>query len=317
MDKEILIKVATKPLQLKINGAIKDFGYGSIFIPVNKQTVSSDDLYSIIQKIGEEEGIDIYGLDHGFRYSGIHLGSYSFRPLEKPRVLLLTGNGIRSYEAGEIWHLLDYRMDIPVSRVDIDRLNRIDLFHYNTLIIPSGNIHFTDSDSKKIEVWLENGGNIITIGNAVKEAGRKEWIKSNIRKREKQDTTLRLSYGSASDQRRANSINGVILEAQIDPSHPVAYGYNKPTLPVFKNSGFVLEKSHNPYTTPVFIAEDDILLSGYLNDKNLDYLSNSAYVVTWPVGRGKVIAFADDPNFRGIWYGTNKLFLNAIFFGGL
>jgi hypothetical protein len=26
--------------------------------------------------------------------------------------------------------------------------------------------------------------------------------------------------------------------------------------------------------------------------------------------------FSDDPNFRGTWYGTNKLFLNAIFYGG-
>ena len=31
-------------------------------------------------------------------------------------------------------------------------------------------------------------------------------------------------------------------------------------------------------------------------------------------GDGSVILFADDPNFRGIWYGTNKLFLNALFF---
>ena len=25
--------------------------------------------------------------------------------------------------------------------------------------------------------------------------------------------------------------------------------------------------------------------------------------------------FADNPNFRGAWYGTNRLFLNAIFLG--
>jgi len=317
MDKNIRVKVATKPLQIEFNGEIKDFGYGSIFVPVTKQPVPADELYAMLQEVAKNDGVDIYGLETGFRHSGIHFGSYSFRPIEKPGVLLLTGNGIRSYEAGEIWHLLDLRMDIPVTRVDIDRLNRIDLFHYNTLIIPSGNIHFTDSDSKKIEVWLENGGNIITIGNAVKEAGRKEWIKPNIRKREKQDTTLRLRYASASDQRRANSINGVILEAHIDQSHPIAYGYNQSTLPVFKNSGFVLEKSNNPYATSVFIADEEILLSGFLKDEAMKQLTNSAYVLRYPVGRGKIIAFADDPNFRGIWYGTNKLFLNAIFFGGL
>ena len=35
------------------------------------------------------------------------------------------------------------------------------------------------------------------------------------------------------------------------------------------------------------------------------------------MGRGRVVMFADNPNFRGAWYGTNKLFLNAIFFGNL
>jgi hypothetical protein len=28
-----------------------------------------------------------------------------------------------------------------------------------------------------------------------------------------------------------------------------------------------------------------------------------------------VIAMPDNPNFRAFWYGTNKLFLNSIFFG--
>jgi hypothetical protein len=32
-------------------------------------------------------------------------------------------------------------------------------------------------------------------------------------------------------------------------------------------------------------------------------------------GSGKVIVMTDNPNFRAFWYGTNKLFLNAIFFG--
>ena len=317
MDKGIRVKVATKPLQVKIEGVVKAFGYGSIFIPLEKQPLSSDDLHASLQEIAKEEAVDIYGLESGFRYAGIHLGSYNFRPIEKPRVLLLTGNGIRSYEAGEIWHLFDQRMDIPVTRVDADRLNRIDLFKYNTLIIPSGRVQFSNAESMELEVWLKNGGKIITIGRSIRAAENQEWIPLKTRERDRQDTTLRLRYASASDQRRANAINGVILEAQIDKSHPIAYGFNQSTLPVFKNSSFVLEKSNNPYATPVFIAKDDILMSGYVNDKNLEHLSESAYVVTWSVGRGRIIAFADDPNFRGIWYGTNKLFLNAVFFGGL
>jgi hypothetical protein len=32
-------------------------------------------------------------------------------------------------------------------------------------------------------------------------------------------------------------------------------------------------------------------------------------------GSGRVVMFSDNPNFRATWYGTNKLFLNALFFG--
>ncbi len=31
--------------------------------------------------------------------------------------------------------------------------------------------------------------------------------------------------------------------------------------------------------------------------------------------KGKVIYFTDNTNFRAFWYGTNKLLMNAIFFG--
>jgi hypothetical protein len=38
-------------------------------------------------------------------------------------------------------------------------------------------------------------------------------------------------------------------------------------------------------------------------------------VVADQVGGGSVILMFDNPNFRGYWYGTNRLFLNALFYG--
>ena len=32
-------------------------------------------------------------------------------------------------------------------------------------------------------------------------------------------------------------------------------------------------------------------------------------------GKGRVIVFTDNTNFRAFWYGTNKLLMNAVFFG--
>ena len=46
-----------------------------------------------------------------------------------------------------------------------------------------------------------------------------------------------------------------------------------------------------------------------------EYLKPSASLIVSKLGSGRVILFADNPNFRGSWYATNRLFLNALFLG--
>jgi hypothetical protein len=49
----------------------------------------------------------------------------------------------------------------------------------------------------------------------------------------------------------------------------------------------------------------------------LNALANSAAVIARPMSKGRLIVIVDDPNFRGFWYGSNRLFWNAVFFGPL
>jgi hypothetical protein len=44
-------------------------------------------------------------------------------------------------------------------------------------------------------------------------------------------------------------------------------------------------------------------------------LKQSASIFISKTGQGRVIHFFDSPNFCGTWFGTDKLFLNALFFG--
>ena len=53
----------------------------------------------------------------------------------------------------------------------------------------------------------------------------------------------------------------------------------------------------------------------FLSEKNKSKINKSVSLVVSKVGRGIAIMFADNPNFRGAWYGTNRLFLNAILLG--
>jgi hypothetical protein len=75
-----------------------------------------------------------------------------------------------------------------------------------------------------------------------------------------------------------------------------------------------LKKGQNPYSTPLYYT-DDPLASGYVSEINEETIKGTAAIVVSRAGSGKVIAMTDNPNFRAFWYGTNKLFANAIFFG--
>ena len=56
-------------------------------------------------------------------------------------------------------------------------------------------------------------------------------------------------------------------------------------------------------------------LSGCISQANLDMIAGGPAAIANNVGKGTVIFFVDNPNFRSYWYGATKLFMNAIYFG--
>ncbi|HZW60089.1 MAG TPA: hypothetical protein VFE85_07335 [Woeseiaceae bacterium] len=74
-----------------------------------------------------------------------------------------------------------------------------------------------------------------------------------------------------------------------------------------------MTRPRNPYASVITYATPP-LLSGYASAGNRQALEGSAALIAERKGEGSVILFADDPNFRATWYGTNKLFMNALFF---
>ena len=86
-------------------------------------------------------------------------------------------------------------------------------------------------------------------------------------------------------------------------------------MPVYRNSTVWLSPSKNPYCN-VGVYTSDPHIDGFITEEILNNkLKKSASIIVSKIGSGRAIMFAENPNFRGSWYGTNKLFLNAIFFG--
>ena len=108
-------------------------------------------------------------------------------------------------------------------------------------------------------------------------------------------------------------IGGAIFAADLDNSHPLGFGYPDRSIFLHKNVEEPMEVTGNPFGTVIAYTEDPVY-SGYVSDENRDKLAGTPALIAERSGDGAVILFADNPNFRGYWYGTNKLFLNALFF---
>ena len=123
-----------------------------------------------------------------------------------------------------------------------------------------------------------------------------------------------VSFEQKRDFSGAQVTGGAIFEAELDLSHPINFGYKNNNLALFRNTNVFIEPDKDGYNNPITYANNP-LLSGYISEENLELLKNSVPFQVQRLGKGRVIAFTDNTNFRAFWYGTNKLLMNAIFFG--
>lgn len=301
-------KVAMKPFSL--NG--KEYDYGTIMIPAQNQNISADKIYNVLKNISNKTGVQIDAASTGLT-KGIDLGSSNFKILKKPTIAVLVGDGITSYDAGEIWHLLDTRYQIPITKLDTKYLANIDLSKYTVLIIPNTNGNTLNKAASKLKTFAKNGGTIIGYRNSLKWLNSNKFITLNIKK--SKPKTNNIAFNQRQDFKGAQVIGGAIFEAKIDRSHPVNFGYNNNKIALFRNTTlFIKADSTSNYKEPIQYTKNP-LLSGYISKENLNAISETIPFKTAKLGKGKVIVFTDNTNFRAFWYGTNKLLMNAVFFG--
>ncbi|MCU0380001.1 MAG: M14 family metallopeptidase [Chitinophagaceae bacterium] len=313
----VFVQSAFRPFTAVIEGKPVNFGYGSFSIPVNLQTVSPDSIFRVVQAVSKNCGIPVYGLSTGFSAGGIDLGSNYMRTLRKPELAMIVGPGVSPPEAGEIWHLLDQRLQMPITKLDMLTLPRADLQRYNTIVMVSGNYTLLDKNlTDKIRTWVQNGGTLVTMKGGAEWAIRNGFTKERLLVDSSKPSPNRFNFDEASDREGSRAMGGSIFTVDLDTTHPMAFGYTSRKLSVYRNGSTFLMPSTNAYTTVAQYSANP-LVGGYMHPETLKKVRNSAAILVGQEGRGRVILFSDDPNFRGTWYGTNKLFLNALFFGSL
>ena len=309
----LVAKVATGDFEISVDGKSRAYKRGTIMIPVQMQTIERDKIRTLLQQVITKHGVTIDAVQTGGVSSGIDLGSSRFAVISKPAIAMIVGQGVNATDAGEVWHLLDQRMNMPATHLEQSVFNRIDPAKYNTLIMVGGN--YADINKDKLKAWVQGGGTLILTEEAVSWAAQ-NGISDVKFKRAKSpvDSMQKLVYTDREQIDGAQQVQGAIFGAEADLTHPLAYGYGQKTISLFKANRVFMEKSKNPYGTPFYYGGNP-LQSGWVSRENKDAIRNSAAVVVNTVGNGRVINISDNPNFRAFWLGGSKLFLNAIFFG--
>ena len=306
LKKGLRAKVSMK--SFKANG--KSYDYGTILIPARNQDMTTTEIYTLLNGLAQESHIKIDAVSTGLN-EGIDLGSNNFKSLELPKIALLVGDGMTSYDAGEIWHLLDTRYDIIATKLDTKRIGRADLSRYNTIIMVNSSSGLNEGNTEKLKTWIKDGGTLVAYKNAVRWLNTKELMKIDFKKNKL--TAKNISYEERGNFKGAQVIGGAIFETKLDRSHPINFGYKNDKLAMFRNSTIFINADKNSYNNPIQYTKNP-LLSGYISEENLDSISATVPLKIGSIGRGTIIAFTDNTNFRAFWYGTNKLLMNAIFF---
>ncbi|TVP54761.1 MAG: zinc carboxypeptidase, partial [Mongoliibacter sp.] len=303
-----LVRVAHEPFKLESG---KELQKGTIIVSTKRDAKedAKEKLYQDLKKLAEENAINVYGISSGLT-GGINLGSPNIDVLKEPKIALLVSMGVNSLEAGEIWHLLDQRMDIPITLLATERLSSSELDKYTVIAMPNGTYsNLGEKDFEKLKSWISSGGTLVARGGALAVLDKQKVVSFEFKKEDEDSKKELKPYEDFVKNTGARLTRGTIFHAKLDTSHPLGYGYSKPEIYSFRNDNQFLEQAENPYSNPLIYTENP-LASGYIHPENLEFAKNTAALQVKSLGQGKVIAFGDSPNFRAIWFGTNKLYLN-------
>ena len=312
LEADVAVHVAKEPFSL--NG--QSFGHGTLFIPIVQQPEKADHIHAVLQSGRMDSGARIVPVDTFLTGEGIDLGSNAIVPVEKPRILMAAGPGVATYTAGAVWHLFDVLHGQAITLIEPDRLEKLDLSGYTALILPGASKGtYSDELAGKLSEWRKSGGTVVCLGSASKWAIESGLVELELVKKP-EPVMERRPFGKQREDKALASLPGAIFKAQVDGSHPLAYGIAGPDLPVFVSGEDFLKPSPNRYQTPLAFSAEP-LLAGYASPDNLSLLAGSAAAVVDGKEKGPVILFGHDPVFRGYWRGTEKLLLNAVLFGPL
>lgn len=158
--------------------------------------------------------------------------------------------------------------------------------------------------------FLDKGGIIVSWGSSTALFEGALEIPGEGQKEE-----FQLPFRDLSDQLRGSGmyVAGSLLEVNITPDHPLTYGMpEKAGIYFGRNTAFSTSVPRFDMDRRVIakFPEKDILLSGY--SENEELLGNTSAMIWLKKGKGQLVLFGFNPQFRASTQGSYKLLFNSL-----
>ena len=312
----------------------RTFSAGTLIVKVKENAAGLHDALAKIQ--GQAE---IVATGSGWVDDGVNFGSRYVNVVKRPTIAIAWDRPVSAGAAGHTRFVLERQFGYPVTVVRTSQLGLTDLSKFHVLILPDG--AYVDAinaaTQKHIKDWVQAGGTLIGISGAVAfladpKVGMLAVLQESLAKdgetpKKTEPEPARApgkilaneaSYFKAiqADTELPDFMKGVIARARTDSDHWLASG-----LPATVNA---LVEGRNVYTpikldkgvnAVVFADAEKLVASGYMWSENKKQLAWKPLAIVQRDGRGHIIGFTADPNYRAYMDGLNVLFLNAVFLG--
>lgn len=306
-----------------------------------------------VAKLAESSGAGVVAVASGWTEEGPNFGSQSVQLMRKPEIAIAWDLPTAAGSAGSVRFVLERQFGYPTTPIRTAVLATADLSKFNVLILPDAGrgdgsyaTTFGASGIENVKRFVENGGTVIGIegGLSFLADTRTGLLGTTIETKALGVADAPKAAGPAATGAPAaatssaggkvlttdadfakailppaeppDTVPGAIVKAKVDQEYWATVGVPGSVYAMYTGrsiySPLTVNKGVNAVT---YEAYEQVLASGYMWEENKKQLARKPLMMVAPTGRGMVIGFASDPNFRSYLDGMNVLFLNAVFRG--
>ena len=313
-QQNLKIKYATQKFKI----ANENYNEGSLIITRIDNERKNKKPFEGIQELAIEYDVRIIPVYSGFALQTIDLGSDKIKYMKKPKIALISGDDISSYNFGEIWYYFENELNSPADIINKKQLSQIDLDEYDVLILASGRYEMYSNEDgfSHLDKWIKNGGKLVLFDYAISSfIGEEKFAlkKMDDETNESKDKKAIL-YPYADNEREnlKNYITGGIVRVKIDNTHPLAYGYGDHYY-TLKTNGRSFKYLKDGWNVG-YIPSKANKVAGFMGSQTEEVLEKKLVFGVEERGKGRVVYFADNPLFRSFWQNGKLFVANAIYF---